>query len=717
MNEQGTSQNLGKYQIIEEIGRGGFATVYRAVDTTLDRQVALKVLDPLLMRDQNWVTRFQREARAVARLKHPNIIAIFEIGEAEGQLFIAMELVEGPGLDGLIAERGGLPWDETLHVLAQVAEALDYAHGEGIVHRDLKPANILLDPRRGAVLTDFGFARLVGESSMSVSLSGGVVGTPAYIAPEVWDGKETTPQTDLYSLGCIVYEMLTGKVLFDGQTPSVVMRQHLIDGPQFPERWPDGVRGSVQAVLRRGLALDPEERTGHAGELVSQLRALAGKHTAAAASARRSGEAPMAPSAEADRKPWMTPPLLGVLGVVGVVGVLVAVVVAALVGSGMLSGGRPTPTPAVAVLPTEPLVPAGTAAPPTSSPGNVTQERSLALLPTPTRYATYTPPGPVPTHTLRPSNTPPATGTHTPTPSAFERQLTWGDLQATAQAPTSWPIQTSRHTDTSVLPTRTHTPIQTPRHTDTPVPPTPIPAPAAGDVFIRPADEMEMVYVPEGEFTMGSPDSEGDGDEHPQHTVSLGAFWIDRYEVTNDQFRQCVEAGACVPPTTCDSGEPTYGEAEKRDHPVVCVNWHDAEAYCRWTGARLPTEAEWEKAARGTDGRRYPWGDEWDVGRCNTAEGGKGGTMPVGSHSPTGDSPYGCADMAGNVWEWVADWYDGDYYSRSPDSNPPGPNLGDYRVVRGGSWFSDQLRAHSAYRRRHNPGYSRINYGFRCSVS
>ena len=692
VNGEETGQGLGKYQIVEEIGRGGFATVYRAVDTTLDRQVALKVLDPLLMRDQNWVTRFQREAKAVARLKHPHIITIFEIGEADGQLFIAMELVEGPGLDVLIAERGGLPWEETLEILAQVAQALDYAHGEGIVHRDLKPANILLDPRKGAMLTDFGFARLVGESSMSVSLSGGVVGTPAYIAPEVWDGKDAAPQTDLYSLACIAYEMLMGKVLFDGQTPSVVMRQHLIDGPHFPERWPDGVPGGVEAVLARGLAQEAGDRVASAGRLVSELGALPGKPRAAAASTRRPGEAPVALSAETDRKPWLAPALLGVVGLAAV-GLLVVGAVAALVVFGMRSGGHPTPTPAVAVFPTEPPVPAGTAAPPTSSPANVTQERSLASLPTPTRYATYTPPGPAPTHTLRPSNTPPAKGTHTPIPPTFERQLTWGDLQATAQAPASSALPTARHTDT------------------------PIPAPTAGDVFIRLADEMEMVYVPEGEFTMGSPDGEGDSDEHPQHTVSLGAFWIDRYEVTNDQFRQCVEAGACVPPTTCDSGEPTYGEAEKRDHPVVCVNWHDAEAYCRWTGARLPTEAEWEKAARGTDGRRYPWGDEWDVGRCNTAEGGKGGTMPVGSHSPTGDSPYGCADMAGNVWEWVADWYDGDYYSRSPDSNPPGPNLGDYRVVRGGSWFSDQLRAHSANRRRHNPGYSRINYGFRCSVS
>jgi len=241
--------------------------------------------------------------------------------------------------------------------------------------------------------------------------------------------------------------------------------------------------------------------------------------------------------------------------------------------------------------------------------------------------------------------------------------------------------------------------------------------PSVGETRARATDGMEMVYVPGGQFVMGGPDSEGDSDEHPQHTVSLDAFWIDRYEVTNDQYRQCVGAGACDAPTHCHSGEPTYNDAGKSDHPVVCVSWYDAEAYCGWAGARLPTEAEWEKAARGADGRRYPWGDEWDVGRCNTTEANEGGTTPVGSYSPGGGSPYGCADMAGNVWEWVADWYDDDYYSRSPDRNPRGPNSGSARVARGGSWIYTLNRARSAYRNWYIPGYTFHSYGFRCGVS
>jgi serine/threonine-protein kinase len=266
------AEQLGKYEILEELGKGGFATVYRALDPTLDREVALKVLDPLLMRDEAWVERFEREARVIARLSAPHIVTIFEIGEADDRLFIAMELVDEPSLDQVINERGRLPWEETLDVLGQVAEALDYAHDEGILHRDLKPANVLLDPRRGAILTDFGFAKLVSQSSLSVSISGGVVGTPAYIAPEVWDGEGATRQTDVYALACIAYEMLTGQVLFAGRTPSEMMRKHLIDGPKFEMGEDVGLQAPSEDVLRRALTRNPQRRYRTAQAFVTALR-------------------------------------------------------------------------------------------------------------------------------------------------------------------------------------------------------------------------------------------------------------------------------------------------------------------------------------------------------------------------------------------------------------------------------------------------------------
>lgn len=402
---------LGKYRILSEIGRGGFATVYRALDTTLEREVALKVLDPLLMRDATWVARFHREARAVARLKHPHIVTIYEIGEADGRLYIAMELIEGPGLDAEIGRRGRIPWDEALTILGQVADALDYAHGQGVLHRDLKPGNILLDPKRGAILTDFGFARLVGESSLSVSVSGGVVGTPAYIAPEVWDGEEPTAQTDLYSLGCVAYEMLTGEVLFAGKTPSVVMRKHLMDGPQWPDAayWPTGVPEGVRSVLARALTREPAARYSDAAALMNALRALG----RLADDRKRAVVPPAAP--ERDRavvpepKPATTAPrphprwLWPVVGLVG----LALIVVLAVAVRYVIDNRRTTPTPAVMAANPAPTAAATVVAPETPSP-------TPTIKPSPTASPTDTP---TPTHTPSPT----ATATSTPTASPTSR--------------------------------------------------------------------------------------------------------------------------------------------------------------------------------------------------------------------------------------------------------------------------------------------------------
>ncbi|MBM3496659.1 MAG: hypothetical protein FJX72_20420, partial [Armatimonadetes bacterium] len=202
--------------------------------------------------------------------------------------------------------------------------------------------------------------------------------------------------------------------------------------------------------------------------------------------------------------------------------------------------------------------------------------------------------------------------------------------------------------------------------------------PRSGEVRINPKDGAEMVYIPAGEFIMGS---DGGGDEKPRRKVYLDGYWMYQHEITVAQYRRfCSETGRKMPDA------PSWGW--KNDHPIVNVSWHDAKAYAAWAGVQLPTEAQWEKAARGTDGREYPWGSTFDSSKavCSVRPRDENSTAPVGS-IPAGASPYGCLDMAGNVWEWCADWYDGGYYRKAPNRNPTGPASGTLRVLRGGSWI------------------------------
>jgi serine/threonine-protein kinase len=242
--------------------------------------------------------------------------------------------------------------------------------------------------------------------------------------------------------------------------------------------------------------------------------------------------------------------------------------------------------------------------------------------------------------------------------------------------------------------------------------PTPLPTatPGIGSTSISPKDGMLLLYVPSGGFTMGS--KEGSGNEFPDHTVFLDAFWIDRTEVTDGMYALCVAEGACQPPVNSNY----YGIPEFDNNPVTNVDWNMAQAYCGWAGRRLPTEAEWEKAARGTDGRYYPWGNEAPNADLLNYGLNVGVTTAVGSY-PAGASPYGALDMAGNVWEWVADWYQVDYYTLGNTSNPQGPHDGRHRVIRGGAWGIFEAGVSTSARVRYLPESSSYDVGFRCAVS
>jgi serine/threonine-protein kinase len=253
---------------------GGMATVYKAYQPSLNRYVALKLLSPTLSGDPTFLQRFQAEARSTARLEHPNIVPIYDMGQANGGIFIVMRFIDGGTLQQLLDRERRLPLRRALHITAQVAGALDYAHTQGFVHRDVKPANIMIEPGDRATLTDFGVAKALGETRLT--RTGSIVGTPEYLSPEQARGDEIDGRADLYALGIVVYEMLAGRTPFQADNPLSVVHHHLVTPPPPPTQFNPAIPTGVAAVLIKVLAKDPAQRYPSADAFVQALRHAAG---------------------------------------------------------------------------------------------------------------------------------------------------------------------------------------------------------------------------------------------------------------------------------------------------------------------------------------------------------------------------------------------------------------------------------------------------------
>jgi serine/threonine protein kinase len=264
---------LGKYELHEKLGEGATAVVYRAVDTSLRRVVAVKVLKPALGADPSSFERFRQEAQAASSLFHPNVATVLDMGEADGRYYIVMRYIPGQSLDRLLKEKGPLSWDATLKMAAQIGSALQVAHKHGFLHRDVKPSNIICTPEGDYILTDFGLQRALMSTGLT-SHTGAGLGTPPYIAPEIWEGKDGVPATDLYSLACVVFEALTGELLFPGKTPPGIMTRHMLTGPKFEDGWSMGLPQGVENVLRKALAKAPDERYPDIPSFVKELEKL-----------------------------------------------------------------------------------------------------------------------------------------------------------------------------------------------------------------------------------------------------------------------------------------------------------------------------------------------------------------------------------------------------------------------------------------------------------
>jgi len=262
-------QTLGPYRIINQIGKGGMANVYKAYQPSIDRYVAIKVLPTQLAESKEFATRFHQEARIIAMLEHPHILPVFDYGESDGVAYFVMRYLEAGTLKDKMEAGRPLPLNEIDRIFTQLADALSYAHSHGVVHRDLKPANALIDSFGNVFLTDFGIARLLESASPRLTQTDAVMGTPAYISPEQAQGMPVDQRSDIYSLGIILYEMVTGGVPFVADTPLAVLFKHISDPLPLPSKVKPDIPEAIEQVILKALAKDPQDRFATAAEFVT----------------------------------------------------------------------------------------------------------------------------------------------------------------------------------------------------------------------------------------------------------------------------------------------------------------------------------------------------------------------------------------------------------------------------------------------------------------
>jgi serine/threonine protein kinase len=587
-----------KYEVLHRIGGGGMAEVFLARHRLHGGFFAIKVLADHLARDPRIVARFEQEARTAASLSgHPNIVPIFDIGKDNGLHYLIMQYVSGEDLGSYLSREGKLQPPFAANIVAQTAEGLSWSASKSVVHRDLKPSNILLDVTGRAILLDFGISKIT-DIADGLTRPGESLGTPYYMSPEQIRGEGCDIRSDLYSLGVIFFELLTGSRPFDNESSTAVQMAHLGTPPPSLLQYNPELPGACDHIVQKLLQKRPVDRYQTPAELLQELYALG------------------ASSGPSTLRPYIDPSL----------------------ATDLLQ------THPVEIMEMDP--PRAQSA--TSNAVNLDSQRLT------TRVAT-----------------------------TIEAPLEEAAAtSSSAHRRTAWMIAAGGSSLVMVL----------------------------AIVFLllftlsRPKSTIsdshgKMLLVPAGKFIFGrsSPDS-----PNPQQELSLPAFYVDETEVSNKEYRAFCDATGHPLPAGESSADP--------DLPVAGVTLEDAKAYATWSGKRLPTEQEWEKAARGTDGRVFPWGAaEWmqDVPTQ---------LQPVSS-IPERKSPSGALNMAGNVFEWTTSKFpagDQEYTDMERLLGSSSFSRSWY-VIKGGSFSSQGSVFFRSYLRRGFPSDQHSPWiGFRC---
>ncbi len=707
----------GRYALFGEIASGGMATVHLARQigaAGFARMVAVKRLHERYARDPEFVAMFLDEARLVARVRHPNVVQTVDVVAEDGELFLVMEYVHGESLlrlTGMANKKNApLPVPVIAALIASTLHGLHAAHeacsetGEPlmIVHRDVSPHNILVGTDGVGRVLDFGVAR--ASQRIQTTHEGQLKGKLSYMAPEQVTNGLVDRRTDVYAASVCLWEALTGTKLFQGGSEGAIVNQILLEPMRPPTNLNRAIPPELEIVLMRGLKRDPEQRFATAHEMAlaieratplatqAEVGAIVAQLCARALSVRAQLISSVEKHASSSNMEDAVESLRALAAARG-------------------SSSRPLQT-----------VP-----PPAHDPGS-----GQAAV----RGASFPP--------LAPN-----VGTDNGRTGAVIAAAV--SLVVVCLAIGGWFLLARKHVVNGVVVTSSASAL--PARNDGGQDSASLTAGSgkgAASAAPMPAASCPagMAMVPGGRFFMGS-DDDLDA-ERPAHKVTLRAYCMDKLEVTADAYRACSDRGDCkrtVPTnkwegiTTKDSKayDPlcnTQDTARGR-HPMNCVDWNAADRFCKAAGKRLPSEAEWEFAARGSDGRKYPWGDAppsaKHLNACGAecvAWGKKHGaplealfaesdpfatTAPVGSF-PEGASRWGIEDLVGNVWEWTADFYAS--YTESDAADPTGPASGTAHVMRGGAWngaYADWVRP--SFRFSNSADTRSHGIGFRCAAT